>query len=177
MEIGEAIFKIFVTFFLWAILYSKGVDLYVSFFMAHSFNFMFNAQPLVVLRYYTKVVEISEYKLIKFKEFASRISVYFDVIELYAYGSFSKKRMRKSSDLDLRVYHRPDFISSLMAYVYVMILRAWSTINLFPLDVYAFSDVKFISKLNNDEIPVCFICENNNTLKNFDEHIVEVIIE
>ena len=89
--------------------------------------------------------------------------------------------MGKSSDLDIRLYHNDSLLDALKAYFMATILRASGLFMKFPIDIFCFSDLNFLNKINNDEVPVNFL-KNDSLLKkfptsqNYKSHLKKLII-
>jgi predicted nucleotidyltransferase len=129
-------------------------------------NYIINGQFYVVYRYLTSNEVITLDKLKDFlKEIEKNISI-FKPLDVLIIGSFSRGKMSKTSDLDIRIYHKKDFISSIKAYIMATKLRFLGLIKQFPVDVYCFSDIKFMDKIRKDETPVNFL-KNKDILKKY----------
>ena len=93
-------------------------------------------------------------------DFISLVEKYikiFKPLDVLVIGSFCRGKMSKTSDLDMRIYHKNDFISSLKAYMMATVLRFIGLWIKFPIDIFCFSDLKFLDKISKDEIPVNFL--------------------
>ncbi|MDB4792974.1 hypothetical protein OAG91_01970, partial [bacterium] len=96
-------------------------------------------------------------------------------------GSFCRGIMSKSSDLDLRIFHDPGFANSLRAYYFASTLRLKGLLLRFPVDVYCFSNLEFLNKLEKSEVPVSYtgskrIQERYSNPKNFKDTLRELRI-
>ena len=56
-----------------------------------------------------------------------------------------------SSDLDLRLYHRPGLIHSIE--LIAKFIRIWANWNFVPIDIYCFTDPTFLDRMRDDETP------------------------
>lgn len=156
MSYGEAIFKITITFFLALILIIFGAEPWVAFFVGHFLNYVFNGQFFVVYRYLGSKQVMSFNNLTEFIDLIDRYGQVFQPADVLLIGSFCRGQMRSSSDLDIRIFHENSLVPSLKAYMMAMMLRFKGLVLRFPIDVFCFSKLEFLNKIDPSEIPACF---------------------
>lgn len=141
------------------------IALIFSFLIAHTFNWIFNGQLFVLGRYIgikpNKHNEFEEYlKGLKYR--AERTKSIQSVI---LYGSMSRKDLKNSSDLDVRIIRKKGFLNGLRSCLFGLYERKWAFFNKFPLDLYIIDSVKHLSKLRVDENPI-ILYDIDNSLNN-----------
>lgn len=153
MTRGELTFKISFTLFFASIFYFFYSNLLLALIFGHVVNFAFNGQFFVLARYLFSSDALSTSELNEFIDIIGRSFERFGVDDVLIIGSFCRVEMSRTSDLDLRVFHRPDIFSSIKAYLYAFYLRFISMFKKFPMDVYCFSSFTFLDKIREDESP------------------------
>lgn len=157
MSFGEKIYKICFTLFFLFILNSFLKNILLSTLIAHLINYIFNGQFYVVFRYLSSKRTMSFNDLINFISLIERYIKVFNPRDILVIGSFSKGKMRSSSDLDIRLFHDNTISASFKAYVMANFLRSCGLFMKFPIDIFCFSDLKFLDKISKDEVPVNFL--------------------
>jgi len=157
MTIGERSFKLALTLVFSLPFIAFGCDLLVSMLIAHGLNFLINGQIPVLMRYVVSDVGLTRRKVESALQKISSTARYWGVKDVLVFGSFSRFQMKSSSDLDLRMYHRPDPLSSVLAYCYAVYLRIWANWNFVPIDLYCFTDPVFLDRMRKDEAPALLL--------------------
>ena len=157
MSTGEKIFKISVTLIFSIILHFFIRNAYISVFLGHLINYIFNGQYFVVYRYLGSEPVLNRTELDGFIRLISTSIEKFTPIDVLIIGSFCRGEMRSSSDLDIRIYHDGSFFDSVKAYTMAFYLRFKGLIMKFPIDVYCYSNMNFMENVRKDEIPVNFL--------------------
>lgn len=70
------------------------------------------------------------------------------------YGSLSRNKWQKKSDLDIRFLRKPGLVNGFTGYIFVFKERLIALKNKQPLDVYMADDIQFLKKMRNDEFPI-----------------------
>lgn len=153
MSFGERLYKLSITLIFTCLFSFMGLDLFFSLFLAHLFNYIVNGQFYVVYRYLSSKTVMRREELVDFIEIISDKSSIFLIKDVLILGSFCRGKMNGSSDLDIRIYHSKDVVSSLKAYFMASYLRFLGLWKKFPIDVYCFSDLTFLEKIKKEEIP------------------------
>jgi len=166
MSFGEKIYKISITILFAFVFHFVIQNWIIDLFLGHLINYIFNGQFYVVYRYLTSNEVITKEKLLDFINEIERNIKFFKPLDVLIIGSFSRSKMSKTSDLDIRIYHDNNFVSSLKAYIMATKLRFLGLVKQFPIDVYCFSDMKFMDKIRKDEVPVNFL-KNKEVLKKY----------
>ena len=157
MSLGEKIYKLFVTVFFSFLVFIFYHNFYVSFLIGHSLNYVLNGQFFVVYRYLGSGRTMSRKKL---ENFLSLINKNIDIYEpkdILFTGSFCRGKMSKTSDLDIRIYHEKGILNSLKAYFFASKLRFKGLFLKFPIDIFCFSELTFLDKLDKIEVPANFL--------------------
>lgn len=165
MEIEELFFKISMTLIPASLLYIyTPLNIFLSFFIAHTINYLINGQFNVLLRYVYSQEHVNIYKVEKINLKLAELYKRKFFLDVLVTGSGSKDQMNSSSDIDLRIYYNKSFISYLKVCLALLNLRIYAILNSIPIDVYAFNRVNFLDKLDSDEIPISIF--NNKKLFN-----------
>lgn len=166
MSFGERIYKIGITILLALLVNVYIGNLFVSIVIGHLLNYILNGQFYVVFRYLSSKRTMSRKDLNEYVDLMEKAIRFFKPKDVLVIGSFCRGKMGKSSDLDIRLYHRGEFISSFSAYMMATYLRFMGLILKFPIDIFCFSELKFLDKLDKKEVPVNFL-ENAEILKKY----------
>lgn len=140
------------------------IALIFAFLIAHTFNWIFNGQLFVLGRYigikpnkhndFTNYIEKLKYKVGKNK------SIQLVVV----YGSMSRKELKESSDLDVRIVRKTGIINGFRACFFGFSERKNALLNRFPLDLYIVDSINPLSKMRFDEVPI-IIYDPDNLMK------------
>jgi predicted nucleotidyltransferase len=160
MDSSERFFKIGLglvsTLFVGSILtlhFSWPSALLIAFILSHTLNFLFNGHLWSALRFFGLVF----YDLDEFKKYQGKLSkrIYSENSFIYAatYGSVVREEWDHLSDLDIRLVRRPGVKNCMRACTFVCKERARAFINVFPLDIYVFDDMRSLNRMRADEVP------------------------
>ena len=127
----------------------------VGFFIAHSLNFLFNAQAWVVLRIYGYFCQ-SYASFDNFQQqFISRVLAEPSIGFAAIYGSLVRgDAWRPSTDLDVRLVRHKGVLNGLRACRFVLAERTRALWRCFPLDVYVLDSPASLSRMRSDEKPI-----------------------
>jgi predicted nucleotidyltransferase len=181
MSSGEKIYKISLTLIFGSIFYLPTRNIFISILFGHILNYILNGQFYVVFRYLSSKSTMSLDDLTNYVVLINKLIKIFSPKDVLIIGSFARGSMSKTSDLDIRLYHDGTFLNSLKAYFMATLLRLFGLFMRFPIDIFCFSDLRFLEKISKKEIPVNFLKNNNilkkyPTSKNYNEHIKTLII-
>jgi len=181
MSLGEKIYKISLTLIFGSIFYLLIRNIFISILFGHILNYILNGQFYVVFRYLSSKRTMSSDDLTNYVVLINKLIKIFSPKDVLIIGSLARGRMSKTSDLDIRLYHDDAFLNSLKAYFMATLLRLFGLFMRFPIDIFCFSDLRFLDKISKKEIPVNFLKNNNflkkyPTSKNYNEHIKTLII-
>lgn len=123
----------------------------VAFLVAHTLNFLFNAQLWGVLKHYGLVRTSYDEFYLYVKKLGQRASHDPSIQSLLVYGSLARLGWSPSSDLDARIIRRPGFTNGLRACWFLLLERSRAFVARFPLDVYVLDDRQSLVKLHPDE--------------------------
>lgn len=168
MSLGEKIYKISITIILFLLLNLVISNFIFSIILAHLLNYILNGQYYVVFRYLSSKQVMSKKDLDEYLALIKKEMLNAEVKDILIIGSFSRGKMSGTSDLDIRIYHENTFKASIKAYFFATRLRFYGLIMKFPIDVYCFSDLKFMDKIRKDENPVNFLKNTEYLAKNPD---------
>lgn len=130
-----------------------------GFFVAHTINFLLNAQLWVVLKHYGYINNSRE----RFDQYTrhlnARIQKQRTIAVTAVIGSEVRNGWQPASDLDVRLVRHPGFLNGLKASVFVLSERTRATFSRFPLDIYLLDSH---SRLDHhpDESPRIFKAED-----------------
>ena len=157
MSIGEKIYKISITIILTFCINPFIDNIYLSLLFSHFLNYIFNGQFYVLYRYLSSKRTMSYQDLENFILLIKKLINIFSPKDVLIIGSFSRGKMSKNSDLDIRLFHSGNFFQSLKAYLMATILRTCGLFMRFPIDIFCFSEISFLKKIDPSEIPVNFL--------------------
>lgn len=126
-------------------------NLIVGFLVAHTINFIFNAQINVVLKNFG-ISRADKAKLLDYlNHFAKRVQHEPSVIYAATYGSLSRNELKDTSDLDIRLVRNRNFFDGIRSSVFVCLERTRALLSGVPLDIYVFDSNKKLSRMRSDE--------------------------
>jgi predicted nucleotidyltransferase len=122
-----------------------------AFLLAHTLNFLSNAQLCALLKNYGFIShnyeEFEEYV----QQLRKRAEREHSLRSTVIYGSLSRQAWSPSSDLDLRIIRHPGFINGVRSCWFLLRERTRALINGFPLDAYVLDSTDSLKKLRSDE--------------------------
>lgn len=126
--------------------------LIIGFLLAHTMNFVFNAQ-LCALSVDYGFVSLDYNRLKDYTQALGRRAEAEPSIEYVAIcGSLAQETWTVQSDLDVRILRRPGFVNGIRAGWFVLKERSRAQFDWFPLDIYLFdSDSAIRAKLKSHE--------------------------
>jgi predicted nucleotidyltransferase len=123
----------------------------ISFLLAHTINFIFNAQFWALMKVYGMVHLASE----EFENYRDRITerIKAESSLMYAavYGSYVRNELNQCSDLDIRLVRRLGFYHGLRACFFVLSERTRALLSGFPLDIYVLDSLEPLKRMRSDE--------------------------
>lgn len=164
MSIGEKIYKIAFTFIFFIPIYSLSSSVLISIFSGHLINYLVNGQFFVTSRYLFDKQVMQLDRLDEFLLLVAKLARLYNVNDVLIIGSFSRGRMSKTSDLDIRVFHSSGLLSSIRAYFCATQLRLMGLVLRFPVDIFCFSDISFLNKIDQRETP-CHLYGSSQIIK------------
>lgn len=153
MEAGERTFKLAITLIIALLLFVIGVPLILSIIIAHAVNYIINGQFYVVYRYLSSNEVLNKEELERYNVMVKKLATSSEVLDVLYIGSFCRGNMKRTSDLDIRIYHGPSISDRFNTYLLAMKLRFLGLFYKFPVDVYCFSNLDFIKNIRQDEVP------------------------
>lgn len=123
-------------------------------FIAHTINFLCNAQLWVVLKHYGLVHNSRDYFQTYAESMADRVRRQSCFRYAAMYGSISRSEWKPSSDLDLRLVRYAGWRNGFSACLFVMKERTRALVARFPLDVYVLDDQQNLEHMRTDEVPI-----------------------
>lgn len=125
--------------------------------VAHTLNFLFNAQICVVLKHF-QIVKCSREEFEDYiRQITERATAEPSIIYAAAYGSIVRGSWRPSSDLDVRLVRQPGWTNGLRGCLFVLLERTRALLCGFPLDVYLLDDFEGLGRLRADEEPLILL--------------------
>jgi hypothetical protein len=164
MNWRETLIKLFIDVILIALFIWMGIHWFISFLIAHSFNFAFNGQ-LFAMYTHMGATKVSA-KLFLKETIASsrRISKSSSIQAAIAYGSLSRGCFKSTSDIDIRFVPKKGELNFWKACFFALKERCIAFIKGYPLDLYVFEPNVLLRKMRNDELPI-MVFEENNCMK------------
>jgi hypothetical protein len=152
--IGTILFlALFANFLPWPL------TLVVALVLAHSVNFLLNAQPWTVLKHFG-VCYYSESDLLAYAvQLGQRSARCPSISAAGIWGGFARREHADpgSSDLDVRMIRAPGFFQGLLSCLFVASERARANWKRFPLDIYLLDGVESLSSLRQTEVPLLLL--------------------
>lgn len=128
----------------------------LAWLLAHTFNAIFNFQPIAVMRH----MGLGETDPKDFIDYVSKLHERINgkafLQGAASYGSLSRGMFKKTTDLDIRFLMVPGVINGIRSSNFAFVERVRALLHRFPLDLYAFTLPELLSKMRRDEIPVVF---------------------
>ena len=154
MEFGELLYKLSITFIFSITLYLSGVGFFTSLALGHLGNYIFNGQFFVVYRYLFASKVLTSDKVNYVLDSCAALCKSQHIRDVLFIGSLCRNTLKESSDIDIRIFHRSNITSRLFAYSYATKLRFLGLLYRVPVDVFCFSDLTFLNKIDKVEVPL-----------------------
>jgi predicted nucleotidyltransferase len=126
----------------------------VALVIAHSLNFLFNAQLWGLLKHFNLVrtsrTEFDEY----LERLSERIRAEPSIQWAAAYGSLVRGEWKETSDLDVRLVRKPGLWNGLRACWFSLSERTRALVSKFPLDLFVLDDPGMLTLMRDDEPPL-----------------------
>jgi hypothetical protein len=156
MSLGEKLYKVLITLLL-ALLFNAVCDNFLtSIIFGHLLNYILNGQFYVVHRFVDSSASMKKDDLVNYFLFVDKAINMFRPLDVLIIGGYSRGIIKRTSDLDMRIYHSNTVLGSTKAYLMATVLRFHGLITRFPIDVFCFSKLDFLDKIRDDEIPINF---------------------
>lgn len=157
MDKTEKYFKILLEIVLLVFIYflvSNMLNPVLSFIIAilasHTINWIFNGQIFVVFKN-LRLIETETEDFIKFlDQITKRLDKEDSIILAATFGSLSRKELKKTSDLDVRVVRKKGLVNGVRSSFFVMLERSRAFFNRFPLDIYLLDNRNGLYSLDED---------------------------
>lgn len=130
------------------------IDLFVSFLISHSLNWIFNGQLFVLAKNVTKISNNPQ-KIISYaNKLKERSAKEKSINCMLLYGSLVRGEINPTSDLDVRIIRKPGILNGLRASLFGFKERSRAFFHQFPLDMYVVDSPKHLLKMRSDEEPL-----------------------
>lgn len=130
------------------------IDLFVSFLISHSLNWIFNGQLFVLAKNVTKISNNPQ-KIISYaNKLKERSAKEKSINCMLLYGSLVRGEINPTSDLDVRIIRKPGILNGLRACIFGFKERSRALFHQFPLDMYVVDSPKHLLKMRSDEEPL-----------------------
>jgi predicted nucleotidyltransferase len=137
------------------------IDLFVSFLISHSLNWIFNGQLFVLAKNVTKISNNPQ-KIISYaNKLKERSAKEKSINCMLLYGSLVRGEINPTSDLDVRIIRKPGILNGLRACIFGSKERSRAFFSKFPLDMYIIDSPNHLSKMRDDEVPDILYDPNN----------------
>jgi predicted nucleotidyltransferase len=156
-KIGFEVLATFVFYLILGVKLNHVPAFLLAIFLAHTVNFLFNAQLFVVLKHYG-LVSHSESEFSAYTdELRTRILEEPSLRCAAVYGSCVRGAWRPSSDLDVLLFREKGWVCGLRACVFLLRERTRALFSGFPLDMYVLDDDSYLSRLSPEEKPIILV--------------------
>jgi len=142
------------------------IALLLAAIIAHSLNFLFNAQPWVVLKHFG-VGYYDENDLMAYTaDITKRVEQCPAILGAGIWGGFARKSHSdpKTPDVDIRLIRRPGFLNAIQGSWFLLMERSRANWYRVPLDAYVLDEMSSLSRLNPMEIPL-LLCDDEGILQ------------
>lgn len=164
MNWREAFIKLLIDAFLGALFILAGINLFISFLIAHSLNFAFNGQLFAMYTHMGATKVNPQSFLRETLASSQRISKSSSIQAAIAYGSLSRGCFKSTSDIDIRYIPKSGDLNFWIACLFAVKERIIAFIKGYPLDLYVFKTKVLLKKMRSDEFPI-MVFEDNNCMK------------
>ncbi|WP_321422013.1 nucleotidyltransferase domain-containing protein [uncultured Methanobacterium sp.] len=130
------------------------LSLFLAFILGHTLNWIFNGQICVLLKN-LKLLNTDQEKFLAYMDnVKEKVVKEESIIAAAAFGSLSRKKLKNTSDLDIRIIRKPGYINGIKACFFVLKERSISFFNKFPLDIYVLDSYETINIHIKNEKPI-----------------------
>lgn len=161
MDTTEKYFKVLLDFIIFFPLFftlNNYLTILLSFLIAitlsHTINWIFNGQIFVLLKNLRLINTTTSRFFDYLEDFKKRVENENSIVAAAAFGSLSREKIKKTSDLDIRVIRNPGIINGINACVFVLKERTKSFFKGFPLDIYLLDSSEMVDKHIKKEKPI-----------------------
>lgn len=129
------------------------IGLTTSFFISHSFNWIFNGQLFALAKNF-RLVHNEPERIIKYADgIKNRASNNKSINCVAVYGSLVRGEIKSTSDLDMRIIRNPGILNGFYACIFGFKERFRALVSRFPLDLYVIDSPKHLLKMSSNEVP------------------------
>jgi len=171
-DLTEKIFKIFFTFFFWALLFlgfwntlPLMQNIILSFLIAHTFNWLFNGSIVTLFIHRLLIMKVSKEKLFAYLiSFQNRIQNKKWVLYSASFGSICRGKLKDSSDIDVSIVRKSGFVNGIKAIFFTIKEKKIADFKGIPLEIYI-SDTpqNSINRFKKENNPVV-VTDSINTI-------------
>jgi len=122
------------------------LSVFMAIIVAHTLNWVFNGQIFVLLKLLKLTKTGPGYFNQYLDDLKKRIEREDSILAAAAFGSLSRKELKETSDLDVRIIRKKGLLNGLRACLFVLLERNRAFFNKFPLDIYVLDHVSTINK-------------------------------
>lgn len=144
------------------------LSIFIAFILAQTLNWIFNGQIGVLLKNLNLLNTDKEKFFTYMDNVKEKVVNENSIIAAAAFGSLSRKDLKKTSDLDIRIIRKPGYVNGIKACFFVLKERSKAFFNLFPLDIYVLDNVDMMCKHIKNEKPVV-IYDKDHVFKKSEE--------
>ncbi len=142
------------------------LSLGISFLMAHTSNWLFNSHFWVMGRY----IGISETSVKRINNYMSEIKSLLQeknsIQAIVVVGNMTRGgKIRSTSDLDVRFIREKGFLNTILSNLLMVKIKVIAFFRKIPLDVYLLDEIRRLSRLRSDEIPIILKDVNDEVSK------------
>ena len=154
MNWHEAAITFFIDLVLTFILFACGVNIVLSWIIAHTINFSINGQLFAMFTHFGANGVPATFFYQETIKMAKRLSKIKSIECALAFGSLSRGEYKKTSDIDLRLVPAPGELNFWKCSLYALKMRMVAFFAGYPLDLYVFTLHELTRKMRTDEPPV-----------------------
>jgi len=126
----------------------------LSWFIAHTVNFLLNGHIFCVLKCFGRVRHNREAFESYLVSLTNRMKAEPSISWAAVYGSLSRGELKNTSDLDVRVIRHPGITNGIRGCFFIMGERTRAHLRQFPLDILLLDSPRLLSRIREDEPPI-----------------------
>ena len=138
----------------------------ISFLMAHTTNWLLNSHFWVMGRY----IGISETSVKRVNNYMSEIKNLLQekssIQAIVVVGNMTRGgKIKSTSDLDVRFIREKGFLNTILSNLFMVKIKVIAFFRKIPLDVYLLDEIRQLSRLRSDEVPIILKDVNDEVSK------------
>ena len=163
-DITENIIRFVIDILLPLLIFILTSNLILSIFMfiiAHTINYIFNSNSPIIILYMNKKINM-DLCLKKIEQYIKRRNVSKGIRAILVFGSLTKGKASKYSDIDIRIVRKQGIINAIKTFVWTAKLRWYALRQRIPMDIFISTYDKLNKIIENEELQKQIILYDSN---------------